>query len=55
MRIRTWLITFAMVGVLGAVGWTQSPAHHMAEDIAQFRREFMAVDKSVLRRQSRRG
>ena len=43
-----------MVGVLGAVGWTQSPAA-MAEDIAQFRREFMAVDKSVLQRQSRRG
>ena len=45
MGIRTWLISFAMVGVLGAAGWTQSPAA-MAEDIAQFRREFMAVDKS---------
>jgi hypothetical protein len=50
MRIRTGLITFAMVSVLGAAAWTQSPATvsptNMAEDIAQFRREFMAVDKS---------
>jgi hypothetical protein len=45
MRIRTRLVTVALVGVLGAVAWTQSPAT-MAEDIAQFRREFMAVDKS---------
>ena len=50
MLIRTWLITFAMAGVLGAIGWTQSPVTvsptNMAEDIAQFRREFMAMDKS---------
>src|SRR5262245_10437154 len=45
MRIRTWLITFAIVGALDTVGSTQSPST-MAEDIAQFRREFMAVDKS---------
>ena len=55
MRMRTWLITLAMVGVLGTAGSTQSPATvspgtvspgTLAEDIAQFRREFMAVDKS---------
>jgi hypothetical protein len=45
MRIPIWLITVTMVGVAGAAGSSQSPAA-MAEDIAQFRREFMAVDKS---------
>ena len=39
-----------MVGVFGAVGRTQTPATvsptNMAEDIAQFRHEFLAVDKS---------
>ena len=45
MRIRTWLILAALLGVVDAPRAAQSAAA-LAEDLAQFRREFMAVDKS---------
>lgn len=44
MRIQTCLVTLTLAGVITA-GVAQSPAD-LAEDLAQFRREFMAVDKS---------
>jgi hypothetical protein len=45
MRIHTCLATLAFAGVITAAGVAQSPAA-LTEDLAQFRREFMAVDKS---------
>jgi hypothetical protein len=45
MCVRTCLLTFATLAIASAAGLAQS-ASPLAADIAQFRREFMAVDRS---------